>query len=241
MSPSSDIAPEPTWDYNDLVLFTFLALLSMGAVQLLAWMVVRVFHIAKNDRALFLLPSQVLLYGLLLGALYVILKLQYGRKFLDSLAWCDFPISVGAIIFLGIALALATGIASVLLHTPDLDTPVKHLFNRRITAVEFGMVGVTIGPLCEELVFRGFMQPVVVRSLGPALGILVTAILFGSLHLAQNGFAWQSGVLITLAGMAFGWMRHLTGSTKASTLMHSAYNFTFFLAVFGQSSSLSSK
>jgi membrane protease YdiL (CAAX protease family) len=38
-------------------------------------------------------------------------------------------------------------------------------------------------------------------------------------------------VLISGAGAAFGWMRHATGSTKASTLMHAAYNAVFFIAL----------
>jgi membrane protease YdiL (CAAX protease family) len=241
VSPQAETSHEPTWDYNDIVLFIFLSLLSIGATQVLSWLVVRLLHIPAQDRPLVALPSQIVLYALLLGALYLIIKLQYGRSFLNSLAWVNFSMGIGHLVFLGVALALINGIASVFLHTPDTDTPIKHLFNRRITAIEFGVIGVTIGPLCEELVFRGFIQPVVVRSLGPALGILITAVLFGSLHLAQNGFAWQSGLLITLAGVAFGWMRHLTGSTRASTIMHCAYNFTFFLAVFGQSSHLPTK
>ncbi len=103
------------------------------------------------------------------------------------------------------------------------------------------MIGTTIGPLCEELVFRGFMQPLFVRTLGPLVGILITAALFGSLHLAQNQFTWQSGLLITAAGAAFGWMRHISNSTRASTLMHSAYNLAYFLAAFSQTGNLTNK
>jgi len=38
-------------------------------------------------------------------------------------------------------------------------------------------------------------------------------------------------VLISLAGAAFGAMRHRTGSTRASTLMHASYNALFFFAL----------
>jgi membrane protease YdiL (CAAX protease family) len=241
VSPEPEVSTEPTWDYNDLILFIFLAMLSVGAAQLLTYLAIHALHLSKADRPLALMPSQVLLYLLLFAVLFVILKLQYGRPFLKSLAWVDFPFSGMGVVLLGVVLAFANGGASQLLHTPELDTPIRHLLDRRVTAIEFGIIGVTLGPLCEELVFRGFMQPVFVRTLGPVLGILVTAVFFGSLHLAQNGFAWQSGLLITLAGMAFGWMRHLSGSTKASTLMHSAYNFTFFLAVFSQSGTIANK
>jgi uncharacterized protein len=241
VSPATEIPTEPTWDYNDLILFVFLAVLCVGAAQLLTFLIGNLLHLSKADRVLTLLPSQLLLYGLLFIALYAILKLQYGRPFLTSLAWVDFPFSAMTPIVFGVLLAVLNVIASQLLHTPEVDTPVKHLLERRLTAIEFGLLSSTVGPLCEELVFRGFVQPVLVRSTGAGLGILITAICFGALHLAQNGFAWQSGVLIAIAGIAFGWMRQLSGSTRASTLMHSAYNFTIFLPVFFQSGNIANK
>jgi len=42
--------------------------------------------------------------------------------------------------------------------------------------------GVTLGPLCEELAFRGFLQPLLVRSLGAVPGVLAATIPFGLLH-----------------------------------------------------------
>ena len=241
MSPETEVSTEPTWNYNDLVLFVFLAMLSIGAAQLSAYLAAGALHLSKTDKALVLMPSQLVLYALLFLALFCILKLQYGRPFLASLAWVDFPFSAATALLLGVVLAIANGVAARLLHTPELDTPIQHLFNRRVTAIEFGLIGTTVGPLCEEFVFRGFMQPLFVRTLGPMFGILVTAALFGSLHLAQNQFTWQSGLLITVAGVAFGWMRQVSGSTRASTLMHSAYNFTYFLAAFSQTGNFTNK
>jgi len=40
--------------------------------------------------------------------------------------------------------------------------------------------------------------------------------------------------LISLAGAAFGWMRHATGSTNVSAIMHASYNALGFLALFAQ-------
>jgi uncharacterized protein len=98
------------------------------------------------------------------------------------------------------------------------------------------LFGVTLGPLFEELFFRGFLQPLLVRSLGAAAGILVAAIPFGLLHFQEYGNSWRHVVLISLAGAAFGAMRHFTNSTKASTLMHASYNALFFIALLVQRS-----
>jgi membrane protease YdiL (CAAX protease family) len=233
-SPEFESRPEPSWGYNDLLIFLFMTTALVGVGQLVMLFVFRALHLNPKDPVVTFVPAQLLLYGIAFGVLFAILKLEYGRKFWASLAWKDFRFSAAMMIFLGLVLALLNGSASLLLHTPDIDTPVKHLLDRRLTAIEFCILGTTLGPLCEELVFRGFMQPVIVRSVGPVLGILITALLFGGMHLAQNGFAWQSGLLITLAGVAFGWVRHITDSTRASALMHMAYNLTFFMALLGQ-------
>ena len=231
MIPEHTTDEEPTWGYTDLGIFLFLSFLAVVATQFLTYALAKAFRLDKNDLTQFLLPSQLVLYVLLFAVLFAIIKLQYGRGFWESLGWVAPSIRIESAALAGVGLAFAVAILGVALRTPDVDTPMKHLLSKRSTAIEFAIMGTTIGPLCEELVFRGFMQPVLVRSLGPALGILVTAIVFGALHLSQNAFTWQAGVLIALAGMAFGWMRQLSGSTRASTLMHASYNFTFFLTL----------
>ena len=65
-------------------------------------------------------------------------------------------------------------------------------------------------------------------------GILLAAIPFGLLHFPEYGNSWRHALLISGAGVAFGWMRQVTGSTKASTLMHAAYNALFFAALWGK-------
>jgi membrane protease YdiL (CAAX protease family) len=73
---------------------------------------------------------------------------------------------------------------------------------------------------------------VLVRSLGTVAGILATAVPFGLLHFQEYGNSWRHVLLISISGVAFGWIRHVTGSTKAAAGMHSAYNaFQFVLLI----------
>ena len=90
--------------------------------------------------------------------------------------------------------------------------------------IAIAVMGVTVAPVVEEILFRGFLQPVLVASAGVFPGILITSVIFGALHLSQNGNLWQSGVVITLVGFVLGTVRHVTGSTRASTVVHIAYN-----------------
>jgi len=100
------------------------------------------------------------------------------------------------------------------------------------------VIGTTLAPLCEEIVFRGFLQPLLVRSFGAAPGILLAAAAFGLMHLQEYGYSWRHALLIAAAGASFGWMRQRTGSTKAAAVMHAAYNCVFFLLLAVQQAAL---
>ncbi|MCC7011511.1 MAG: CPBP family intramembrane metalloprotease [Planctomycetes bacterium] len=46
----------------------------------------------------------------------------------------------------------------------------------------FSALAVVVIPLCEELFFRAFLQPLLVQNLGDRGGVLITALLFTSVH-----------------------------------------------------------
>ena len=130
--------------------------------------------------------------------------------------------------------AFAVMVASVLMRTPDIDSPMKALLSDPVSVVMIAVIGTTLAPVCEEIVFRGFLQPLLVRSLGVAPGILLAAMAFGLMHFQEYGYSWRHALLISGAGAAFGWMRQRTGSTKAAAVMHAAYNGVFFLLLAAQ-------
>ena len=225
---------EAFWSYQDLAIFLGLALPCLLGGAYIVKVALLALYISSPNRALELLPAQFLGYALLFAALTVILRLEYERPFWRSLGWRWPKFPLPAIVASGIALAFAIGILGALLKTPEVAGPMKELLTGRSSLIVVVIFGVTLGPLCEELAFRGFIQPLLIRSLGAAPGILLSALAFGLLHLPQNDFAWQYGVLITLTGIAFGWMRWISSSTLGSTVMHCAYNLTLFLGFFAQ-------
>ena len=92
------------------------------------------------------------------------------------------------------------------------------------------LFGVVLGPIYEELFFRGFLLPLLAKTFGAAGGIVLSAIPFALLHGPQNRWAWQQVTMVGVAGLAFGFVRHRTGSTAASTILHSCFNLTQFVA-----------
>lgn len=232
--PETAHAPEtrePFWGYTDLAIFAGLTipclLLGVGFVKLLEFLV----HFHPKIRMIELLPAQFVGYALMFAGLMLLFRWQYHRPFWRSLGWNELRTSPLLIIFAGLVAAFGVAAVSILIRTPNTPNPMTEMLEDPTSLVLVAIFGVTLGPLFEELAFRGFLQPLLVRSLGPATGVLLAAIPFGLLHYQEYGNSWRHAVLISLAGAAFGAMRQLTGSTKASALMHAAYNSLFFIAL----------
>jgi membrane protease YdiL (CAAX protease family) len=216
----------PFWGYLDLAGFVVMAILALLVEAFLAGAFLSVVHV---KRFFVELPAQFILYAFLLWLLSVIFRRYYDRPFWESLRWVPAGLSASVLVTCGILLAFAVMAASLLLKTPDINSPMKELLSDKTSIVLIAVFGTTLGPFCEEILFRGFLQPLLVRSLGAVGGVLMAAVPFGLLHLQEYGYSWRHVLMITLAGAAFGWMRQRTGSTKAAAIMHASYNGVFFV------------
>jgi membrane protease YdiL (CAAX protease family) len=78
---------------------------------------------------------------------------------------------------------------------------------------------VVLAPLMEEIIFRGYLYPVLRRYLGVTLGVLLNAALFAAIHLhgPSLGGLFMLAVCVTLA---YEW----TGSILVPVLMHALFN-----------------
>jgi membrane protease YdiL (CAAX protease family) len=238
MQLTSSVDNEVFWNYRDMALFLGLAAPCLLGGALLTKVALLVLYLGTSHKALELLPGQFIGYALLYAALAFIFRFEYERPFWRSLGWRRPGFPIPSVAVLGSVLAVSVALLGALLKTPEVPAPMRELFNDRSWLLAVAFAGVTVGPLCEELAFRGFMQPLFIRSLGVVPGIFLSALGFGLLHLPQYGYDWQHGVLITLAGAGFGWMRWISGSTLGSTIMHAAYNLTLFLGFYAGGSKI---
>jgi len=221
---------DPFWSYTDLLLFIGLTIPSMLLGVLLVKSVMAIFHLHTAATVLELLPEQIIGYLLLFGALRLIFRLEYGRPFWQSLGWTPMRLPAAQVAIAGVATALGVAMAGSVIHLPEGPNPMKDLVMQGgVSLVLLAAFGVGVAPLCEELAFRGFLQPLLVRSFGGVVGILVPAVAFGLLHYPEYGNSWRHALLLSAAGACFGAMRHFTRSTKAAVLMHAAYNGVLFL------------
>ena len=77
-----------------------------------------------------------------------------------------------------------------------------------------------VGPLLEEVLFRGFVQPACVDRVGPGGGILFTSILFASIHGAD------AMLPVFALSLVLGHLRHRTGGLTAPVVAHCLWNGT---------------
>lgn len=187
-----------------------------------------------------LLLAEFIGYAVVFAALKALFA-RHGRPVLESLGWVRTAFSPLHFVVLGFGLALAMVLLGNLLMTPDVQTPFEKLLDDPVSRLVIAIFGISIGPVVEELLFRGFLQPVLVNAFGVLPGIAATSVLFGGMHLMQNAFIWQSGLLITLVGFTLGVVRHVTGSTRASAITHMAYNALPFIALLASGNQPGSK
>jgi membrane protease YdiL (CAAX protease family) len=220
---------QPFWGFAEvfLVIALFLPAVYVGAKA--SGIASDYFH--KDPKAgLSLLGAEFIGYALIFVVLYILFA-RHGEPLLKSLGWIPGPFKPTRMIAFGVGLAFFVVLLGSLLRIPEVETPFEKLLDDPVSRIAIALFGITVGPVVEELLFRGFLQPVMVNSLGVFPGILLTSVVFGGLHLMQNDFIWQSGVLITFVGFVLGVIRHVSGSTRASAIAHISYNSLPFLAV----------
>ncbi len=220
----------PVWNYEDLAILLGMVLPSL----ILSALAAKLFAGFIPQRGVVTVIVQALIYVGVAGSLYMLLKARYGVDFGRAMAWrVPWP-GMPLTALLGPALAFSMALLALALNVPRETLAIDALLKDRASILAIAFASTTIGPLFEEIVFRGFAQPLFVRSLGLAGGLIATALPFSLLHGPQYNWNWQRLLVLTLASIVFGLVRHRTGSTAASTLTHAAYNLTFMAGLIFQ-------
>lgn len=130
---------------------------------------------------------------------------------------------------LAVALGLAATIPINSLYTfierrvpgPDLGDSVLDLFRDAGLAKQLvlGAVFVVLGPLLEEVLFRGAIQKPLSRRLALPGALVLIGVLFGIAHVDERLF-----VPIGLVGALLAYLRHASGSLWPPVLAHMAFN-----------------
>lgn len=175
--------------------------------------------------------------------------LQWNASVAVRLRW--FLMGTGVCCF-GLAVALKS-----LLHFPK-DSPIQGMLNSPSAAWMMAAFAVMLAPLCEEIIFRGFLLPATCTACDwagekltgrrpPALlpnghpqwslaamvaGAALTSALFALVHSGQTGKGYGPIVLLWCVSLILSAVRLKTRSLAASTLTHASYNCSLFVMMF---------
>jgi hypothetical protein len=85
--------------------------------------------------------------------------------------------------------------------------------------------------LLEELLTRGYLFAVLRESLGWRPALAVTSLIFGLLHVPNNGATLETITMVTLAGVLLGAVVLATGSLYAAWMAHFGWNWAMAVPI----------
>jgi uncharacterized protein len=168
------------------------------------------------------------LIGYAVIGLYMILliEVKYRSRFWSSIRW-NWPGAAGiGLVGIGV-LMLGFDLLGRFLPMPK-TTPFDQFFDSPMDAYLTAAFAITLGPLMEEIFFRGFLYPVIARRIGVFWGIVLTAVPFGAMHFMQYR-SWSAVLIIFLVGVVLTTVRAVTKSVGCSFLAHVGYNGTLMV------------
>jgi uncharacterized protein len=162
-------------------------------------------------------------------AFYMVMFVEgtYRQRFWDAIRWYWPRRTWQFLVPLGMVLVSLQGIEKFF-HLPK-HIPMEDFLSTPSAAVLTAIFAVSLGPLMEELFFRGFLYPVLARRLGMFTAISLTSVAFGLIHGAQLAFSPGLVLVIFLVGVALTVVRAKTGSVASSFVVHVSYNSTLVL------------
>lgn len=210
------------WKISDVIF-------ALVALFVLAIIFVGALNYANIDvnMNLYFIIFQLLISFSTLTIVYLIITQKYNMSFKEALgiSWHKTPSSVRIGLFITILIILMTSFISFTFsqftegkpQSPYMDVPAEKLRWMTLFAIFFA-------PVVEEIFFRGFMQPAIVKLSGPFFGILITALIFGVAHtqyLEYNAAIFS----VTSIGLILGIARHYTNSVMPGIFAHFFNNF----------------
>lgn len=128
---------------------------------------------------------------------------------------------------LGLAMPIVGGMLTVALaHGHPVPQDVKQMLDNAAPSLRIGLtlLVISLGPLVEELLFRGVLLSALLRHVRTGWAIALSAALFALIHLPDLSFLWYGLPNLALLGAAVAWLRLRAGSIWPAVLAHAINN-----------------
>ena len=233
--------PPRVWTLRDLLLFIAFVPAGLFTANILVLLGYRLlqpitdWRLARQQLSIdpfFLLALQMVFYGLMLAFIFFLVTVDHRQPFWPTLRWRRITVRQ-ALGCLGGGALLTVAIALLPAVLPDTNHfPLENLFSSRAAAYALGTFAILVAPFMEELIFRGILFGIFESRVGLRFAILITAILFGGLHVPEYWGAWNHMFLIFVVGLVFSLARGMSGSLAPSVFLHMGYNGSMMIALF---------
>ena len=180
--------------------------------------------IAVAQKPWIALSTQFVWYLLILAYMIMFVEGTFHRRFWEAIQW-NWP-SRNWVLFVPIGMLLVSLEGLERFFKIPKHIPMEEFLNTPQAALMTAIFAVTLGPLMEELFFRGFLYPTLARRSGVTASVLLTAAAFGLIHGAQLAFTPGLVFIIFLVGLVLTIVRAKTNSVGSSFVVHVAYNST---------------
>jgi len=191
------------WDLLQIVLVTFasgLVFLPLVGVAAQRLLYPKIPIVEVMLYPLVTVVGQGLAYLLILAFMVSIVKRVPSRDFWQAIRW-NWPTNWATYLMAGAALSLGLQGLAHFLPIPK-ELPMDRFFRTPGEAWALSLFGITFAPVLEELLFRGFLYPVLVRRFGVAIAMLAAAAGFSLVHAAK--LDWTRGVLLVIFMVGLG-------------------------------------
>jgi membrane protease YdiL (CAAX protease family) len=201
------------------------------------------------------LGSEAILYLVTFTSAFLFFPMLWEKSFFAGLQWngaTAFRLRRQLLVCAATCFLLAM-LSSLWMPGPK-DAPIDKIFRTPGAAWLLFVFGTTIAPICEEIIFRGFLLPALCTTvdwvreriegriplpldanghpqwsrMALIMGTLFTSLPFAAIHAAQTSYAWGPLVLLLLVSLILCAVRLRTRSLAASVLVHAVYNFLLF-------------
>lgn len=146
-----------------------------------------------------------------------------------TVAWCVIAVAAGLVTPL-----VGSKLTELLAHGHAVPQDVKELggeagllFRGALT-----LAVISIGPIVEELLFRGALLSALLRRLRTVWAVPASAVLFALVHLPDLHWLWYAVPNLALLGAVLAWLRLRSGSLWPSVIAHGCNNLLAMAALF---------
>jgi membrane protease YdiL (CAAX protease family) len=228
-APAPKAGENPVWSGWDVLLMGGLTVVTLFVAQVIIVFGARHFFYPRQDwldvalKPKLAMLSELVTYAFVGLYMFLLVEGKYRVRFWQAIRW-NWPGFTG-ISFMGLGVLMLSFdyLGARFLPMPK-TTPFDQFFNRPSDAYLVAAFAITLGPLMEELFFRGFLYPVLARRTGAVSGIVITGLLFGLIHSPQYGNSWAAVLIVCMVGVVLTAVRAVTKSVASSFLAHVGYN-----------------